>query len=275
MRLPQALRDTAARLLGCPCEVTAVLAAGVARITSASGDELVIKQHSDRLRHDREVYAYRHWTAVLGSSAPSLIAVDNTAMIIITTAMPGRLPGPGDLTPPVYHQAGALLRRFHDAAPPSDLSWFRTWLQDRASHWTSRAAPLLSAADERIIGSHLEALRQADIPHGGPCHLDFQPRNWLIGDSGEVSLLDYEHARTDLPARDFVRLRFRIWTEHPHLRDAFLDGYGRQLSPAEDQLIWHLGAIDTLTALARGYENADPELTAAGRNTLRQLRDQP
>jgi hypothetical protein len=59
------------------------------------------------------------------------------------------------------------------------------------------------------------------------------------------------------------------------LRDAFLDGYGRPLTPAEDQLIWHLGALDALTALARGYENADPELTAAGRNTLRQLRDQP
>lgn len=273
MSLQTALRETAARVLGCPCEVTAVLAAGVARIASASGEEFVVKQHLNRLKHEREVHAYRRWTTALGSSAPALIAADNQAMIIITTVMPGRPPGPGDLTPLVYYQAGTLLRRLHGAEPPSDLTWFRRWLQDRAGHWASRAAPLLSAADGKVIESHLEALSRAEIPDGGPCHLDFQPRNWLISDSGEVCLLDFEHARTDLPARDLVRLRFRTWTEHPHSRDAFLDGYGRLLSPAEDQLIWHLGAIDALTALARGYENGDPKLVAAGRNTLCQLRD--
>ena len=52
----------------------------------------------------------------------------------------------------------------------------------------------------------------------------------------------------------------------------FLGGYGRPPSPAEDRLTWHLGALDALTALARGHENADPELVAIGRDTLRQLR---
>jgi hypothetical protein len=61
----------------------------------------------------------------------------------------------------------------------------------------------------------------------------------------------------------------------PDLQDAFLDGYGRPLSPAEDQLIWHLGALDALTALARGRQNADLELVAVGRDTLRQLREEP
>lgn len=274
MNTAPALQKVAARLLG-PCEVTAVLADAVARVATASGEEFVVKQHRDRHLHERETNAYRRWTSALGSSAPGLVATDGPAMVIITSALPGRNPGPGDLTASAYRQAGTLLRRFHEAEPASDLPWFRGWLRDRASHWTARAGPLLSAADARVIDSHLEALSQMSNPRGGPCHLDFQPRNWLIGGSGDISLIDFEHARTDLPARDLVRLRFRTWAGQPHLREAFLDGYGRPLTQAEDQLIWHLGALDALTALARGHENSDPELTAAGRATLRQLREKP
>jgi Phosphotransferase enzyme family len=268
------LPKAAAQLLGQPCKVTAVLAGAVARIATTSGEEFVVKQHLNRPLHEREVHAYRCWTRALGASTPRLVAVDDPAMIIVTSALPGG-PGSGDLTPFVHRQAGALLRRFHDAEPPCALTWFRDWLRKRAGHWTSRAAMLLSAADARIIDSHLAALSRMGVPTGGPCHLDFQPRNWLIGRSGDVSLIDFEHARIDLPARDLVRLRFRIWAGRPDLRDAFLDGYGRPLTHAEDQLIWHLGALDALTALARGHENADPELTAAGRTTLRMLREQP
>jgi aminoglycoside phosphotransferase (APT) family kinase protein len=148
---------------------------------------------------------------------------------------------------------------------------YRDWLRERAAHWASQAAPLLTPDDRAIIRDHLAAVGQPDIPSGGPCHLDFQPRNWLIGPPGDVSVIDFEHARIDLPARDLVRLRFRTWPGRPDLRDAFLEGYGRSLSPAEDRLTWHLGALDALTALARGYENADPELVAVGRDTLRQL----
>lgn len=268
-----ALRGAALRLIG-PCEVTAMLTGEVARVTIPSGGEFMVKQHSHRLLHEREIHAYRHWTRALGPSAPRLVAVDNDAMIIITSALPG-MTASGDLTSSVHRQAGALLRRLHDAEPPIDLTWFSGWLQDRVGHWISRATTLLAAADVKIIKSHLEVLSRLGAPRGGPCHLDFQPRNWIISPSGGVSLVDFEHARIDLPARDLVRLRFRVWADRPDLRDAFLSGYGRPLSPAEDLLIWHLGALDTLTALARGHENADPALTAVGYATLRQLKEQP
>jgi aminoglycoside phosphotransferase (APT) family kinase protein len=152
---------------------------------------------------------------------------------------------------------------------------YRDWLWERAAHWVSRAAPLLTPDDKAVIRDHLAAIGQADIPSGGPCHLDFQPRNWLVSSPGDVSVIDFEHARIDLPARDLVRLRFRTWPGQPDLRDAFLDGYGHPLSPTEDRLTWHLGALDALTALARGQEKTDPELVAVGRNTLRQLREEP
>jgi Ser/Thr protein kinase RdoA (MazF antagonist) len=273
MTAPEILRDAATRLLG-TCNVTAVLARAVVRVATASGEEFVVKQHRSRLLHDREVHAYSTWTSALGPSAPALVAVDGQELVLITAALPGSARD-SDLTPSVHQQAGALLRRFHNAEPPADLAWFPGWLDDRAEHWTSRAAPLLSADDARIIEVHLEALSRLPIPRGTPCHLDFQPRNWLISPSGAVSLIDFEHARVDLPARDLVRLRFRTWPGRPELRDAFLGGYGHPLTPAEDELTWHLGALDALTGLARGHENADPGLTAAGRATLQQLREQP
>lgn len=272
MSIPPILHETATRLIG-PYEVTAVLADAVVRTTATSGQEFVVKQHLNRPLHEREVHAYRHWTGALGTYAPTLVAVDEPAMIIITSALPDS-PGTSTLAPSVHRQAGALLRRFHDAAAPTDLPWFHEWLADRADHWANRAATLLSTADTKLIDRHLTALSRTEIPRGGPCHLDFQPRNWLISPAGHVALVDFEHAHIDLPARDLVRLRFRIWADRPDLRDAFLNGYGRPLTQAEDHLIWHLGALDALTSLARGHENADPELTAAGHATLRELREQ-
>jgi hypothetical protein len=270
---PTDFRNVASRIIG-PCTETAIHGPAVVRVATASGDEYVVKHHATRSKHEREVHAYRHWTGMLGSSAPALIAADDSETIIIISALQGQARS-GDLPASAHRQAGALLRRFHDAEPPSDLPWFHGWLRGRADYWRSQAAALLSAADAAVIRNHLAALAEWRVPTGGPCHLDFQPRNWLISGSGEVSLIDFEHARIDLPTRDFVRLRFRIWAARPDLRDAFLGGYGRQLTEAEDQLVWHLGALDALTALTRGHETADPELTASGLATLRQLREQP
>jgi hypothetical protein len=266
------LHSVARRILG-PCVLSAVHGPAVIRITTSRDDQYVVKQHATRSKHEQEVHAYRHWTPSLGSSAPSLVAVSDPEMIIITSALQGQV-RTGPLSLSAHRQAGALLRRFHHAEPPRTLPWFRHWLSDRGAYWTSQAAEILSAADHAVIARHLAALGDCmENPNGGPCHLDFQPRNWLIGSNGYVSLIDFEHARIDLPARDFTRLRFRIWAGRPDLRDAFLGGYGRPLTEAENQLSWHLGAIDALTALARGHQRGDPELTEAGRATLRQLRE--
>jgi Ser/Thr protein kinase RdoA (MazF antagonist) len=271
MTITPALHEAAIRLLGA-CEPSATMGTSVARVTTAIGTEFIVKQHRSREKHDREVYAYRHWTHALGLSAPQLVAIHDPAMIIITTALPGE-PGPGDGTAAIFRQVGALLRRFHDAESPVELPRFRDWLQDRERHWSSQARTLLSDAEAGVVAGHLAALCEGPVLRGSPCHLDFQPRNWLVSQSGNVSLIDYEHSRIDLTVRDFVRLRFRVWTARPDLRDAFFDGYGRPLTEDEDELVWHLGALDALTALARAHQTGDKELTAAGLATLRQLMD--
>jgi Ser/Thr protein kinase RdoA (MazF antagonist) len=266
-----AVPEVAKRSLG-SCVVTEVLGDGIVRVRDAHNQEFVIKHHATRSKHDREVHAYRYWTSALGPSAPRLIATDSATLTIVITTLSGQ-PCSGDSTAAIHHQAGALLRRFHDTEPSRRLPWFPGWLDDRVRYWTSQAKTLLSAEDASAVDSHFAALGTIGIPHGSPCHLDFQPRNWLADESGNLSLIDFEHARSDLPARDFVRLRFRVWPSRPDLHDAFFDGYGRRLTDAEDELVWHLGALDALTALARGSQTGDPVLTATGRATLRRLRE--
>jgi hypothetical protein len=267
----QALRETAARLIG-PCEVIEVLRSAVARISAHNGQEYVIKKHASQVKHDREVHAYRHWTAALGSSAPELVAADTQALTIITPALASQQ-HPGALTAPAHHRAGALLRRFHDAEPPRRLPAYRDWLRDRSAHWLDRAKPFLAASDLAIVTAHLAVLQEAAIPAGVPCHLDFQARNWLLDRADDLYLIDFEHSRIDIPLRDLVRLRFRAWPARPDLRDAFLAGYGRGLTDADAETLRHLGALDALTALARGHETSDAMLIESGHSTLRQLRE--
>ena len=266
----QAALEAGARLIG-SCEITEALGPAVARISARSGEEYVVKKHADRAKHDREVHANQHWTPALGSSAPQLVAADAQALTIVTTALNGR-PYPGLLTTTAHHRAGTILRRFHDAEPPRPLPGYRDWLRDRAAYWTGRARPFINAADLGNASAHLAALQQATAPDGVPCHLDFQPRNWLLGPAADLYLVDFEHARADIALRDLVRLRFRVWPGRPDLKDAFLNGYGRELTGPDTETLQHLGALDALTAVAKGHQNHDIQLVQYGHSTLRQLR---
>lgn len=269
MSVAQSLRETAARLIG-PCEVIKVHGSAVARVFAGNGREYVVKKHASRIKHDREVHAYRHWTSVLGASAPELVATDTAALTIITTALPGHQ-HPGVLTPPAHCRAGALLRCFHDAEPPRQLTWYHDWLRGRSALWIAQARAFFSASELALVTGHLTALQQAAAPTGVPCHLDFQTRNWLLDQAGGLYLIDFEHSRVDFPLRDLVRLRFRVWPTRPYLRDAFLTGYRRDLTEADAEMLRHLGALDALTALARGHKTGDARLIASGYSTLRQL----
>jgi hypothetical protein len=120
-----------------------------------------------------------------------------------------------------------------------------------------------------MIDAHLTALSLMGVPRGVPCHLDFQPRNWLVNTCGDLSLVDFEHARVDLPVRDLVRLRFRIWPDRPALREAFLTGYGRPLTPDEDQLSWHMGALDAAAGAHLAHFGSDSLLVKSPFNSFR------
>lgn len=244
----------------------------VLRVRDRGDREYFVKHHVTKTQHEREVYAYRYWTPVLGCCAPRLVAADDLAMTVILTALPGQ-PCQDAGTAEIHRQAGALLRRFHHSAPARRPLGYHSWVASRAGYWADRTSHLLSPQEQTLIDMHLAALAACDIPLAVPCHLDFQPRNWVVSQIGTLQLVDFEHARTDIAARDLVRLQFRAWATRPDLRDAFFAGYGRHLTEQEQQLTRHLGALDVLSALGRGNDTGDTGLIALGRSTLDQLRE--
>lgn len=268
------LLNMAQRLLG-PCQTADFAVDGlpesVLRVRDRAGREFIIKRHSSLQKHHREVAAYRAWVAALKGRAPTLVAADPGALVIVTTAIPGRpCREPG--SPSEHQQAGALLRLLHDAEPARPLTEFGQWLDRRVRLWRERADRLLAPVNRALIDKHLRALAGLGAPPGGPAHLDYQPRNWLADPHGTLRLIDFEHARIDLQARDFVRLAFRYWPARPDLRAAFFTGYGRELTGSEQRIVESCAAIDVMTALARGAAAGNRQLTTHGQATLRLLR---
>lgn len=225
----------------------------VLRAATATG-EVIVKLHRGLDRHRQEVHAYRHWTPALRGRTPRLIASTENPPAIVITALPGRTLTEADLHPQreneAYRQAGQLLRQLHSAAPSRTQPDMTAWLAERGEHWLAVGRTLISARRQAEIRAHLTALSDLEPIPAVPCHLDYTPRNLLVGPSGQLAVIDFEHARYDLAARDLVRLATRTWPSRPDLEHAFLDGYGL-LSALDRQVIEHCSHLDALTSNVR------------------------
>ena len=186
----------------------------VLRARTVHGD-VIVKRHARREKHDREVAAYQHWVPVLGARAPRLLAATTDPPTIIITALRGSPLSQAQLRAPAerdaHEQAGALLAAFHAAPAPASTTNMPAWLAARGEQWLALAAGILDRRQQAQIRAHLHALADLGPLPTTPCHLDFTPGNLLRDDNGQMSLIDFEHARQDLPARDLVRLATRIW----------------------------------------------------------------
>ncbi|MEU6073441.1 aminoglycoside phosphotransferase family protein [Micromonospora sp. NPDC047074] len=221
--------------------------------TSAHGD-VVVKIHRSLERHHQEVHAYRTWVPALGDRAPRLLAITDDPPAIVITAVAGAALTERQLDleaeQSAYRQAGQLLKTLHAAGPPRLEPDWTAWLADRAEYWIHRAGDRITAARRAELRAHMRALRDLAPLPALPCHLDFMPRNMIYGDDGVVRLIDFEHTRYDLPARDLVRLATRVWPHRPDLRASFLDAYG-QLSAVVNEVLEHCAPLDFLTSSAQ------------------------
>ncbi|MGW5578671.1 aminoglycoside phosphotransferase family protein [Micromonospora chokoriensis] len=220
--------------------------------TTVFGD-VIVKIHRGRDRHAQEVHAYRTWLPALGDRAPQLLATTDDPPAIVITAVPGLQLGQRQLDPEAeqdaYQQAGQLLKTLHAAGPPRLEPDWTAWLAERAEHWIHLAGERITPSCRAEVRAHMRALRDLAPLSAVPCHLDFMPRNMIYGDDGIVRLIDFEHSRYDLPARDLVRLDTRIWPRRPCLRRWFLDEYG-QLGRVDLEVLEHCASLDTLTTLS-------------------------
>ena len=235
--------------------------------------------------YGREIRAYRHALRALAPGrAPRLLAADPDLRAILTSPLRGVVVLTTDLCAAdeirVHEQAGHLLARWHadryDTVGSAARAAVVASVQARtnlAVQQTARTADELSTPQRALIEHALRDLPTlaADVPLAFT-HGDFSPRNWIWDpDTASLALLDFEKAGNGIAIEDFLWLAATTWPDRPHLRDAMLIAYGRDLDPDENLTLTLLTALAALSYLDAGTTMRDPALTAKANAAFRHL----
>lgn len=228
----------------------------------------VLKSHGSAAKHARERDAYLLWLRALADRTAPLLGVrDEPPRALLLEHRPGRVGVRAEAAEAatVHRQAGGWLARLHDLPhrddDPLDLA---EAYGERAAAWFARAGKVLGRHRLRearaVVEEALPALRGR---RRVPCHRDFTPRNWLVEGPRLTAVIDFEHARPDLPEADLVRLGVQVWRDRPGLRDAFLDGY-RSVRALRLPPWWAgLEVLEAVATLAWAAEHDDPTFARA------------
>lgn len=129
--------------------------------------------------------------------------------------------------------------------------------------------------DEDLLGFVRITVGQLDRlpPRPGCRATSTTARNWLT-EAGTLYVIDFEWAQLEASVDDLTRLRYGLWNYHPHLQEAFLDGYGRTLTPDDHQVLRACGALRAVWLVVRGHHYGETDLVDANRQTLRRLMDE-
>ncbi|WP_420036123.1 aminoglycoside phosphotransferase family protein [Streptomyces sp. cg28] len=226
------------------------------RVTGAAGDHYV-KVAPKPILHTREVDAYRLAVPRLGhGNAPALRDSSADLQALILTAVDGK-PLNEQASPAhrrsAHQQAGQLLRRFHDAKNGLLIQSDATRVVEDTTAGLDRH---LAEAGDHLSGAEGDLLRRlvSLLPDCGPLpaglrHGDFWERN-LLWNGQRCALIDFERSEPGPRVVDFVKLTTSVWPDHPELRAALFEGYGRELSATEELALTAFAAADAASALA-------------------------
>ena len=244
----------------------------VLEVRDAEGGRWFAKGHRRPEKHRSEVDAYRRWVPVLGGRAPTLRAVDDDLPAILLSAVPGVAVSDvaSEMDPDVQHQAGRLLRRFHEVESLGPWHDFAAAKLDAFERWAARAAGLLAPRQLAFARDEVRRLGEVASPVRVPCHFDYDGRNWLVAD-GRVHVIDFEHARPEAWINDLSRLAFGPWLARPGLRDAFLDGYGRPIGDDDRAILRGCGALAAVSTVVWARDHGDAPFEEEGRQRLAYL----
>lgn len=231
------------------------------------------KRPKDMHSFRRELNAYREYVPRVTAPAPRLVATSVVHKALLITALPGRTADEDDLrdSPDVHRMAGAWLAELHGAAAPVPA-------QDLGAELRQRLVRLLAKSWHELDRQTVDYLsrvgeRLAEMPPLllVPCHFDFTQRNWVLCADGRLGVIDFSGCDLGMVAEDFSRLANREWTQNPDLRDAFLEGYGRELDELELDQVECCTALAALSALTRGTGTGNRAILAPSIRTLREL----
>lgn len=243
----------------------------VVEVVAEDGRTAYAKQPHLADRYVRELAAYQQFLPALGDLAPQLLAAERRRRLLLVSGVDGRLahqtPAAGD--PAVHRSAGRWLRVLHGSLPPRPAPDARGVLAKRLAQVLERGSHLLSPDEVAFVRAEVDAF---DLPGAAyvPCHLDFTPRNWVVG-GGTVRAIDLGNAGLDLAVVDLARLARSDWVERPDLRDAFLEGYG-PLAPRDHEALRRVTALSAAQAVVHANLRGSAALEARAHAALAHLR---
>jgi Ser/Thr protein kinase RdoA (MazF antagonist) len=237
-----------------------------------------LKVHRTRAHWANEVHAYEHWACAFGDHAPRLLAVrDVEPLALVIGELPGRIVERAVLSRAqeraIWRATGAALAPLHDLGAGEcfgpvlrEGTPAQPCIRDAQEYVSGQ---LERDIDRAVRGSYIDddeiaTLRAAceRIPafegeRPAPCHRDYCAANWLVDEQDTwTGVIDFEFAYWDVRVADFSRDPDWAWIVRPDLADAFLEGYGRPFSPAEEQQLLVSRAAYALSAVLWGHDYA-------------------
>ncbi|MGX9898740.1 aminoglycoside phosphotransferase family protein [Arthrobacter sp. SA17] len=204
-----------------------------------------------------------------GASAttPMLLGADESLLTLLTTAVDGEVvrtldpPPLPEIERTIHARAGRAVRSVHVQVEHLSGTNMDVARANRTSRLLAEAEQRLTACRQllgdqavRSVGIATSALADAgSYCELGYIHGDFQPRNWLWSStSQDTALIDFEEAQIGYVVEDFGWLFAATWAQRDDLRDAFLDGYGRQPSEREHLFLAAATVLGSLKHIADG-----------------------
>jgi Ser/Thr protein kinase RdoA (MazF antagonist) len=145
---------------------------------------------------------------------------------------------------------------------------------------TDLAREIKGATRDGLLDIAEQATLHAALERGGVfagerpvvCHRDYNPYNWLVRPDGSwAGVIDFEFARRDVRVAEFCRYPDWEWLERPDLVQALFEGYGRPLTPREEEQCLVAHAQYALSAITWGTGASYFGFVAEGRRALRHL----
>lgn len=234
------------------------------QVRDTQGRHWFVKRLLSERQWQAESSAYQLWDGVRGVARVHARCHDR--QLLLLPQVPGARADGG--SPRVLREAGAMLRRLHDVAPPD--TWFSDWRSVMAGALDRRLDHLRTAGievDERLVHRQVEEL----LAYAGPdvaTHGDFLPRNWLWQRRGRLHVIDFGAAGPRPVPYDLSRLRFRICWDRPERFEAVMKGYGRPLSEAEERFLTAMMPWRAVVAMSMGVHHRWPGVVRHGQRVL-------
>ena len=252
-----------------------------------------LKVHQSRSHWNNEVHAYERWSHSFGDFAPKLLAVrDEQPLALIVSELPGQIVEKAKLSPSqeqtVWRAAGAALTALHDLGTGNcfgpclrDGTCAEELTQNGKKYVSRRFESQIERAihNGTINDDELAVVRAAcnlipafegERPH--PCHRDYCAANWLLSKEGTwAGVIDFEFAYWDVRVADFSRDPDWSWIRRPDLVEAFFEGYGRSLTPTEEEQLLVAHAEYALSAILWGHDHSFYGFEQEGRESLAHL----